>query len=734
MTATGVILGTAGYMSPEQARGHTVDRRTDVWALGCVLYEMLSGRRAFSGNTVSDIVAAVLRAEPEWQRLPAALPHGVVRLLRRCLEKDPQQRLHDAADARIELDEALEEIRTVVSGPLAAAAGARTPATPRSRRATALAVAAGACVLAVAVGIGRMTATRGTGATPAGARSPVHALVAMPQGEHLAGWAWPVLAFSPDGRALAFVSTSEAGSERLYLYHLDSGRTQVVPDSDEAEGPFFSPDGAFVAFAVDVSGSPRPGQLKKFSLETGLTQAICGIRDYFGGDWLPDDQIVFVESPPDGLRRVPSAGGRPETLVSSVRFDGRDEAQPLFFPQVLPGGQAALLQHVGPQINEAAVLDLKTRELRPLGLGALYSRYVRSGHLLYLHRDGTLLAAPFDAREARTTGPAVAIARDVAFGSLAVGAFAASESGRLAYATGYLRGSGRELMRLQKVAPGGASRPLPFEPDTYFRFPRLSPQGDRVAVVSFDGSLWIHDMSRGSRSRLPEGGAGGRDYAIWAPDGSRVVFASTQGGAGWRFFQQSADGSAEPELLSAESPFEKHPGSITPDGRSLLFSLREGSAPGLSLLEIGGTTPAKTILAGKQSEDMPALSPDGRWLAYDSAESGRWEVYLRRYPDMGGRLQVSTAGGRYPRWTRDGRSLFFMAGNRVYSVRLEAAASPRVASPRLFAEIDGLSGFDVMPDGSEVVALARLPDAGFVRQLQLVVDWPAELARGARER
>jgi serine/threonine-protein kinase len=201
-----------------------------------------------------------------------------------------------------------------------------------------------------------------------------------------------------------------------------------------------------------------------------------------------------------------------------------------------------------------------------------------------------------------------------------------------------------------------------------------------------------------------------------------------------RFFQQSADGSAEPEPLPTEGPFEKHPGSMTPDGRSLLFSLREGSAPGLALLEIGGTTPARPILVGKQSEDMPALSPDGRWLAYDSAESGRWEVYLRRYPDMGGRLQVSTAGGRYPRWTRDGRSLFFMAGNRVYSARLEAAASPRVAAPRLFAEIDGLSGFDVMPDGSEVVALARLPDSGFVRQLQLVVDWPAELARGARAR
>jgi serine/threonine-protein kinase len=734
MTATGVILGTAGYMSPEQARGRAVDRRTDLWALGCVLYEMLSGRRAFTGHTVSDIVAAVLRAEPEWERLPAALPHGARRLLRRCLEKDPQRRLHDAADARIELEETLEELRGGRSRPLAVASDAGAAVPHRPRRAAGIAILAGIAALAAGLALGRLTAPPSGAAGAPGARSPVHALLAMPRGQYLAGWAWPVLAFSPDGRTLAFVATTDDGPQRLHLYHLDSGRTQLVPDSDAAEGPFFSPDGAFVAFAVDVSGSPRPGQLKKFSLATGLTQTICGIGDYFGGDWLPDGHILFVENPTEGLRRVSSAGGQPETLLSSVRLAGRDEAQPLFFPQVLPGGRAALVQYVGAEFNEAAVLDLVTRELRPLGLGALFARYARSGHLLQLHRDGTLLAAPFDPLTARASGPAVAIARDVALGALAVGAFAASDSGRLAYATGYLRGSGRELLRLVTVAAGGAPRPLPFDPDSYYRFPRVSPEGSRVAAVTWDGGLWVHDLARAARSRLPTGDAGGRDFPVWSRDGTRIVFGSSQGAAGWRLLWQLADGSAGPELLATEGPGEKHPGSVTPDGRSLLFAAYQPTG-GFYLVDLEGTALPRSLLASPRS-DMPTLSPDGRWLAYDSAESGRWEVYVRSYPDMGGRQQVSTSGGRYPRFTRDARSLFYVAGSRVYSARFEPSPDPRprVAPPRLFAEIPGLRGFDVMPDGSEVVALVRLPDSGIVSQLQLVLDWPAEIDRPERGR
>jgi serine/threonine-protein kinase len=649
----------------------------------------------------------------------------VQRLLHRCLEKDPQRRLHDVADARIELEDALDEIRTGRTTPLERTAVA-PPAAPRRGR-TGLAVAAGLAVLAAGAAIGRMTATTGTGAGPGGPRARVQALVAMPEGQQLAGWAWPVLALSPDGHTLAFVARPDGGVQQLYLYHLDTGRTQLVPESAEAEGPFFSPDGAFVAFAVDVSGSPRPGQLKKFSLETGLTQAICGLRDYFGGDWLADGSILLVEVPPEGLARVSSAGGRPDAFVSSTKLDGRDEARVMLWPQALPGGRKAIVALDQPQGMEAAVLDLATRELRLLGIEAAFARYARSGHLLYVHRDGTLLAVPFDPEQARTTAPAIAIARDVSSGLMEAAAVTASGTGMLAYATGYVRGSGRELSRLVRVAASGVPQPLPFDPYTYNRAPRVSPDGGRIAVTSSDGSLWIHDVGRGSRSRLPAGDVLGRGYPVWTLDGARVFFVSGQGPA-YRMFSQLADGSGTPELLPMEDPSEKHPGGVAADGRVLFASY---DPPGIHLVH-SATRAVQTILA-ERTVDMPALSPDGRRLAYESTETGRREVYLRDYPGLSGKRQVSVGGARSPRFARDGRSLFFMAGTSVYSVRLEPGPDPRMGAPSLFAEIPGLSGFDVLPDGSAVVALARLPDSGQVRALQLVVDWPAALARSARE-
>lgn len=725
MTGVGIILGTAAYMSPEQARGKPADRRSDIWSFGVVLFEMLSGRRLFSGETVSDTLAAVLRAEPDWAALPAETPPLIRRLLSRCLERDSKQRLHDIGDARLEVEEAIAQMRGLQStssfaAPLAGPA-------PSGRRRTALLALTGLAIAAVAFLVGRRVA--GPSADRAGTATPIHSTVQLPEGTFLAGWASPVLAISRDGRKLAYVATTgEHSGNRLYVHHLDRGETQLVPDSDTAEGPFFSPDGQWVAFAVDVSLSAgRPGQLKKFSLVTGLTQPVVPIPDYGGGDWGPDGAILFTPTFTSGPWKVSSDGGNPDKTWEKVRLAGKEVGHALAWPQLLPGGRSALVIDADASVSgEASVLDLSSRELHPTGATTFFARYAPTGHLLTVQLDASVHAAPFDAERRRVSGTGVAVLKDVAIGANGAPALAVSESGSLVYATGYLRASGRELLRLTRLTLSGQVQPLPFEPDTFNRIPRPSPDGRRIAVSIWDGTIAIYDVVRGTRARLPRGKTANLDYLAWSPDGERIAFVgSAEGHPGMSLLWQKSDGSSPPEVLISGGP-EKAAMAFTPDGRSLLYR-QFGKPDGLWLLDLREKREPRRLMEG--TFRYLSLSFDGRWIAYDSAESGTYEVYARRFPSLDGKVQLSAGGGGSPHWAPDGKAVFYFLGDRILRVRLTPGETLEASSPETLFEAKGMRSFAVAPDGNGFYATIRSPGSGMVRQLHLVTNWLEELKR-----
>ena len=725
MTGAGIILGTAAYMSPEQARGKPTDRRSDIWSFGVVLFEMLRAGASSPGRPSPTRSRPSCARSPDWAALPTETPPVIRRLLARCLERDPRQRLHDIGDARLEVEEAIAQMRGLHSS-----SGFAPPApgqtAPRGRR-TALLIATGLAVAALAFLAGRQVAR--PPAVSRGAGTPIHSTVQLPEGTFLAGWASPVLAISRDGRKLAYVATTgEHNVNRLYVHHLDRGEAQLVPGSDTAEGPFFSPDGQWVAFAVDVSLSAgRTGQLKKFSLVTGLTQPVVPIPDYGGGDWGPDGAILFTPTFTSGPWTVSSDGGNPDKTWEKVRLAGKEVGHALAWPQLLPGGRSALVIDADASVSgEASVLDLSSRELHPTGATTFFARYAPTGHLLTVQLDASVHAAPFDSERRRVSGTGVAVLRDVAIGANGAPALAVSESGSLVYATGYLRASGRELLRLTRLTLSGQVQPLPFEPDTFNRLPLPSPDGRRVAVSIWDGTIAIYDVVRGTRARLPRGKTANLDYLAWSPDGERIAFAgSAEGHPGMSLLWQKSDGNSPPEVLISGGP-EKAAMAFTPDGRSLLYR-QFGKPDGLWILDLGEKREPRRLMEG--TFRYLSLSFDGRWIAYDSAESGTYEVYGRRFPSLDGKVQLSAGGGGSPHWAPDGKSVYHFLGDRIVRVRLEPGETLEAASPETLFEAKGMRSFSVAPDGKGFYATMRSPESGIVRQLHLVTNWFEELER-----
>ena len=726
MTGVGVILGTAAYMSPEQVRGRPVDRRSDIWAFGIVLYEMLAGRRLFTGETVSDTLASVLKSDPDWSLLPAETPPTIRRLLARCLERNPKERLHDAGDARLEIDEAVAELKSVTTSRVTAI-GSLERARPRtSRLLVPLAITA-----LVTAGIGFLA---GRGARPSRnpAPSTVRSVIPLPPGVRLSGWASPVVALARDGRSLAYVAEKEEdGIRRVWVRNMATGETRLVPDSEQAEGPFFSPDGGWVAFAVDVSlATGRPGQLRKFSLASGLTQLIAPIPDYFGGDWGSDDTILFIAHEEKGPWRLAASGGQPDKSAESVIVAGKQEERGVSWPQRLSGGRQLLCTDLNASgWGNAALLDLSTRELHDLRLVAPFTRYTPTGHLLTLQPDGTLLATPFDVAVRKAAGPSVAVLKEIAFGGNDAGVLAFSDSGFLVYATGYLRGSGRELKKLARVSFSGEVQPLPFEADTFARVARLSPDAKRIAVPTWDGSRWIYDLVRGSRSRLPPGKTSTGDFVLWTRDGERIAFATyVLGHPGESIVWQKVDGSTEPDVLIAGGA-EKNPHSFTPDGRSLLYrQFGSSEEEGIWLLPVAEKGPPRRLIPGRAIN--AEFSPDGRWIAYSTIESGTSEIFVQRFPGPEEKVHISVGEASDPQWSTDGGSIFYRSPAGFFRVRV-TAGDRLIASPpeKMFETPSGVLRSTVAPDGKGFLALVRVPDSGVIRELHIVTNWFGELER-----
>jgi serine/threonine-protein kinase len=718
---TGVLLGTAAYMSPEQARAKPADRRADIWAFGGVLFEMLTARRPFEGETVYDLISAILSREPDWSALPPATPPVLQKLLRRCLHKDPKQRLQAIGEARITLDEALHPVATEATG---AAAPARLP-----RRVLLLGAISLVGGLVLGIVFGRL-GPRGMPAAPGA--TPVRAVVRLPEGTLLAGWASPVIAVSPDGRKLAFVVNRD-GRHQLYIRHLDKEEAMAIPDSDGAEGPFFSPDSQWVAFAAgNISGrSSAPPALKKVSVDGGLPQKICDIADYFGGDWGEDGTIVFVGAELQGLWRVPAAGGTPERITPAP--EGSKPAPALAWPNLLPGGRwAVAVNWTGAEFGRLVGINLRSGEIKDLGLAGLYARYSPTGHLLYTTLDASLLAVRFDPSAAALTGSPVKLQEDIALSSHGVAVFSFAQNGTLLYATGYVRDSGRELAHLVQVDVAGKSRVLSPEPET-FESIALSPDGTRLAATTWLGSaVEIHDLGRGSRFRLPRGDAVDLRVNLWTLDGRHVIFTS-----GAHLFRQAADGSGPPELLRAVLG-EQHASSWTPDGRQLAIEEFLGDRAtdfDIVLWPLQGNGQAQPLLRTPARERRPRISPDGRWIAYVSNESGREEVYVQSFPKLGNKVAVSAGGGNEPHWSRDGRELYYLTDRShkgvlmAVSVTLEPAFHAGPPTPLGEIESRYRYSYDALPGRRQFVALERVPESGMHTELHLVLNWFEELRR-----
>ena len=703
-TFAGTILGTAAYMSPEQARGRPVDRRTDIWAFGCVLYEMLTGRQAFdTGDTVSDAIAAILKTDVDWAALPADVPDQIRLLLKRCLEKDRATRIGDIGTVRFLLTETIA----------APAAGAATPVAaavvPAWRRALPWALFSAAVVgLAIAVTLWAPWHT----ASPA---IPIRVSAQL----GVDGWvasgvigSGAAAVLSPDDTLLVFVAqrTLGGGVSQLFVRRMDQLTTSALPGTDNALSPFFSPDGKSVAFFAD-------GKLKKIALAGGGPVTLCDVQAGRGGSWAEDGTIVFSPAnvPGTSLWRVSASGGTPEQMTTLA--DGETTHR---FPQVLPGGKALLYMgaRVTGQYEDANLIvqPLPAGPRKVVVRGGFNGRYLPSGHLLYMH-GGSLVAVPFDLDRLAVTGLAVPVVDGVSTIAGGGAQFAVSAHGTLVYTPG--QGS-LNTFSIDWMDREGKTRPLRTTPSNWSS-PSFSPDGRRLAFDSNEGGqadVWVADWQRDIASRLTTG-PGNHQEPVWTPDGRRIVYASDQNKGAFNLYWQHTDGSGEVQRLT-ETVNPQYPSSWHPSGKFLAFSqVNAQTSHDLMILpmegnETSGWKPGKpyAFLASPSSETNAMFSPDGRWIAYQSNEGGHTEVYVRPFPGPGGKWTISTTGGSHATWSRTGQELLYATNTQQimvvpYTVSGDSfeAEKPRLWSQRSFmsrTRSETSRSFDLHPDGNTV--------------------------------
>ena len=664
MTGVGTILGTAAYMAPEQAKGRPADKRSDVWAFGCVLYEMLTGRRAFEGEDISDTLAAVLRAEPDWSALPADVPVSVRTLLQGCLAKDRRQRIADISTALFVLSHVKK-----LDAPAASAADATAPRTPLWRR-LAPAVAAG-IIVGVAAGFMAWTMKMPS-------PGPVSRFrMTLPEGEQFGRLGRNLLAVAPDGSRIVYVA-----NDRLNLRVLDQLDPTPIRGTEgtganQPTTPFFSPDGQWVGFF-------QAGQLKKVSITGGAPVKVCDTAAAgppFSVSWGADNTILYNT----GLNiwRVSANGGTPESLIT---FEAGERVHG---QQLMPDGRTLLFtltRSVTWDEAEIVLHSLDTGMRQTLVKGGSDGRYLPTGHIVY-SLGSTLLAVAFDLESMRVTSGPVPVVEDVAMagpnfgaggrqavaGISGAGHFDVSTNGVLAYVASGAAGfaATRSFVWVDRQ---GREEPLmtPLRPYTY---PRLSPDGTRIAVdIVWEGNrdIWVWDLSRGTLTRVTSDPTFDR-VPVWSTDGQRLIFSSDRAGSA-NLFWQAADGTGAAERLT-ESPRIHYPMSISPDGSRLVVRESAGGgsqSPGvdLMLLSLDGMRPGASrsqkpatvapLIQTMFSEDNGAISSDGQWIAYESNASGEFQIFVRPFPDAAqAQWQVSTAGGTQPLWAPNGSELFY---------------------------------------------------------------------------
>jgi len=697
-TMQGVLLGTAAYMSPEQARGKAVDKRTDIWAFGCVLYELLAGKQAFAGDDITDILAAVVRAEPNWQSLPSATPAKIRDLLRRCLQKDKMLRLRDAGDARIEIHEALTAPPT-----------AEPVAAQRSSRARLPWVAASALALiAIALAIGFVLRAPKP-------PQPIRLSAEVGADANLFTGFGTSAILSPNGTRLVLVAAGSDQKYRLYIRPLDQLQATALSGTEDARDPFFSPDGQWIGFFAD-------GKLKKISVQGGAAVTLCDAPFDLGGSWGDDGTIVFTPDLRGALSKISSAGGTLQSLTTLDKQGGEGTQR---WPQILPGGKAVLFTSntkpgTGASLEDSdiVVYSMTSGQRKTVQRGGFYARYLSSGHVVYTH-EGTLFAMPFDLKRLEVTGQPAPILEGVVNSPISAGAqFSFSDTGNLVYVAG---GAGGRNVSIYWMDREGKFTPLRATPGDYLS-PAFSPDGKRLALEINDGKrrdIWVYEWERDTLTRLTFGGESNK-APVWTPDGQRIAYSSSEKGGTFNLWWIRADGAGDAQRIT-ESKSMQFAGSWRPDGKVLAFyQFNPGTNYDIMTLSIEGDEKSgwkpgepKPFLNSAFNEGLPAFSPDGRWLAYMSNESDSYEVYVRPFPGSGGKWQISTGGGFYPEWSRNGKELFYRTPeSKIMVVTYTAsgdsfhADKPQLWSPGQFTDRGaGNYNFDLHPDGKRFAVL-----------------------------
>ncbi|HXG54526.1 MAG TPA: protein kinase [Vicinamibacterales bacterium] len=712
MTRMGVILGTAAYMAPEQAKGKAVDRGADLWAFGVVLFEMLTGRTAFDGETVTDVLAAIVTRDPDWSALPHETPPSIVRLLRRCLDRERRRRLADAGEARYQIEEALAPPSGAEPPPGPAASGRTVPAWLPWALVALLAAAAGALAWQ----------------EPSSVVEVSRYSVEIPPKTTLSISARPGVAISPDGSTIVFVA-SASGVNRLYARRTNSFEPAEIPGTEGASHPAISPDGRWVAF---ITGS----KMGKVLLAGGAVTALADVADPRGLSWDVDDTIVLTPQSLGGVFRVSASGG----AVMQITATKPEVERTHRWPQLLPGGKA-LLYTIGsfnsPDNYDDAVVEamrLDGGEKRTIITGAAMARYVEGGYLLYV-RDTTLFAVRFDVDTLAVKGTPTAVLHDVG-GDPTTGAahFSMSASGNLAYVwTG-----GLANLRPTWVDRSGRVEAIDMPLGTYAD-PRVSPDGQSLAlsVIARGGrDIWVHHFQSKRFTRLTFGGQ--NSTPVWSGDGAMIYYvALEQGEREAVIYRRPSDGSRDAEPL-VTVPGRLYLDDVTADGRTAFADAVSGNSGRSDVVRIPLQKGAKAqpLLLSKADDYAARLSPDGRWLAYNSSESGRPEIYVRPSDGSGGRWQVSTGGGEEPKWSPDGRMLYFRFGTLMMGAAVDSVRSFSVSPPvQLFSDVFDLRtdtgiSYDVDPKSGRLVMIRPSEESAAANTIRVIVNWMQEL-RGA---
>jgi eukaryotic-like serine/threonine-protein kinase len=709
-TQAGMILGTAAYMSPEQAKGKVVDKRSDIWAFGCLLSEMLSGKQSFSGETLTDTLAAVVRAEPNWDDLPPNTPPSILRLLRRCLNKDPKQRLRDIGDARFEIENPRE--RQSDGAIVSTATSASASRTPLILGLLLVAIfAAGALV-------SRLFTPRASSSLPV-----IRLIQTIPSDQVASGQARNRLAISPDGAKLVYVAKN-----RLYLRAVNALDAVELPGTQGAMAPFFSPDGEWIGFLASA-------HLSKLPVNGGPPVSICAIADAIGAigvSWGPDNTIL-IGGIYAGILRVSANGGTPVVVVSP--------SPPFAYmhPQFLPDGKSFLFHRGRPgnfDQNELVMRSLDKDDETVVLYGGYDYQFLKSGYLLYAqgarNQRLDLSAVAFDVRARKTIGNPTAVVRNVKDTSAGSSSnFAVSDSGTLTYLPApQVEGSGTLLAAVER---SGKASLLPTEPRDYAD-PRVSPDGRFVAahLQGDQNDVWVADAARGTLTRLSFD-VGEDETPAWSPDGRTVAWVSSRSDLVRGIFRRPADGSGSEELVW-QLDKHCHVRDWSPDGHTLVLEIQDpNSSSDIWRLNLEGTPAATVFLQTPFNERNSRLSPDGHWLAYVSDESGRDEVYIQAFPQGGLKLQVSSSGADQPVWSRDGRMLFIRGGGAIQEIAFQASTPPTVgAATALFPDrfetpqAGGHTGYDVFPDGRFLMIQSQA-QPGAREEIVIVVNWIEEL-------